>query len=201
MKILITGFEPFGGEAVNPSWEAVKRLPDTVAGADLVKLRLPTSFSRARDVLEDAIQALRPDAVLSVGQAGGRAAVTVERVALNLADARIPDNDGWQPVDEPLEPDGPAAYFATVPVKKIVEHIQTHGIPCQISNTAGTYVCNAVLYCALYLAATEYPGLQAGFIHVPYSLEQAAAKSTAVPSMPLDVMTQALEYALEAIAL
>lgn len=200
MKILITGFEPFGGEAVNPSWEAVKRLPDTVAGAALVKLRLPTSFSRARDVMEDAIQALRPDAVLSVGQAGGRAAVTVERVAVNLADARIPDNDGWQPVDEPLEPDGPTAYFATVPVKKIAENIQAHGIPCQVSNTAGTYVCNAVLYCALYLTATEYPNLRAGFLHVPYSLEQAAQKTTAVPSMSLETMTQALRLAIETMA-
>ena len=200
MKILITGFEPFDGETINPSWEAVKQLPDTVAGANLVKLRLPAAFTRSCDILEDAVQALRPDVVLCVGQAGGRASVTVERVAVNLADARIPDNDGWQPEDRLLEPGGPAAYFATLPVRDMVQRVRAGGIPCHISNTAGTFVCNAVLYCALHLAATEYPDLRAGFIHVPYCLEQAATKSAAVPAMPLETTIRALRLALEAVA-
>lgn len=200
MKILVTGFEPFGGEAVNPAWEAVKRLPDAIAGAEIVKLEIPTVFSRCGGAVEEGIRACRPDAVLCVGQAGGRACVSVERVAINLAEAGIPDNAGEQPVDRPLQPGGPAAYFATVPVKAMVRSVRDHGIPCQLSYSAGTYVCNCVMYQTLHLAATRYPNIRAGFIHVPFATEQAVGKAGNVPSASLETIAQALEHALEAVA-
>lgn len=200
MKILITGFEPFGGEAINPAWEAVKRLPDAVAGAQLIKLEVPTAFYRCGPAVEAAIEAHRPDAVVCVGQAGGRACVTVERVAINLADAAIPDNEGKSPVDVPIVPDGPAAYFATLPVKAIVRHIRAHGLPCQLSHTAGTFVCNCLMYQVLHFAAAQKPHPRAGFIHVPFTEEQAAGKPGNTPSAPLAAITKALELACEAIA-
>lgn len=200
MKLLITGFEPFGGEPLNPSWEAVRRLPEQIGGTALVKLELPVTFAGSVEALERALAAHRPDAVLSVGQAGGRAAVTVERVAVNLAEAELPDNAGDQPQDRPLCPGGPDAYFSTLPTRAMAEHIRRGGVPCQLSYTAGTYVCNCVLYRALHLAATEYPGLRAGFIHVPYTPRQAADKSAGTPSMALEEMVRALELAVRAIA-
>lgn len=196
MKLLITGFDPFGGEALNPSWEAVKVLPDRIGTVELVKLELPTAFDRSARALTEAITLHRPQAVLSVGQAGGRAAVTVERVAVNLADAAIPDNDGFQPLDLPLVPGGPAAYFSTLPVKAMAEGIRAAGIPCQLSYSAGTYVCNSVLYRALHLAETACPGLLAGFIHVPFTPLQAAQKPAGTPSMAPGDMVRALEEAV-----
>ena len=199
MKILMTGFEPFGGETFNPSFEAIRRMPDKVAGAEIVKLELPTSFSRSASAIENAIRTVQPEVVISVGQAGGRCCVTVERVAINLADARMPDNDGAQPVDELLQADGPAAYFATVPVKDIVRNIRSHGIPCDLSYTAGSYVCNCVMYHVLHLASSQFPKLRAGFLHLPYAEEQAVNKPSGTASMSLQTMTRALEYAAEAI--
>lgn len=201
MKILVTGFDPFGGEPVNPAYEAVQRLPETIAGAEILKLELPTAFARSVQVLEGAIRDHAPDAVVSIGQAGGRACVTPEAVAINLAEASIPDNDGFQPAAQPLVPEGPAAYFSTLPVRAMAARAREHGVPCRLSYSAGTYVCNCVMYQALHLAATKYPGLRAGFIHVPYSLEQAASKPAGTPCASLDTITQALVYALEAIAL
>lgn len=156
-KILITGFDPFGGESVNPAYEAVKLLPDTIAGAQVVKLEIPTVFTRSAEVLEQTIAAERPDAVICVGQAGGRSCVTVEQVAINLAEARIPDNDGEQPLGQPLRADGPAAYFATVPVKAMVAGIRAHHLPAFVSYTAGTFVCNSIMYHALYLCERRFP--------------------------------------------
>ena len=199
-KILVTGFSPFGGEQINPAWEAVKRLPDRIAGAELVKLEIPTSFSRCGPAVEAAVEAHRPDAILCVGQAGGRACISVERVTINLAEARIPDNDGDQPVDEPIQADGPDAYFSTLPVKAMAQNVRARGIPCQISYSAGTFVCNCVMYQALHLAARRYPTLRAGFIHVPYLHEQAVDKPAGTPSMELPTLVQALESAVEAIA-
>lgn len=200
MKILITGFEPFGGETVNPAWEAVQRLPDAVAGAQLIKLEVPTVFSRCGPAVEAAIEAHCPDAVLCVGQAGGRACVTVERVAVNLADAAIPDNAGESPVDVPIRPDGPAAYFATLPVKAIVAQIRAHGLPCRLSYTAGTFVCNCLMYEVLHLAATQNRPMRAGFIHVPFIEQQVIGKPAGTPSASLASVTKALELACEAIA-
>lgn len=198
MKILVTGFDPFGGEKVNPAYEAVKLLPDTIAGAEIIKLEIPTAFSQCGAAVEAGILAHHPDAVLNIGQAGGRSCVTVERVAINLAEAGIPDNNGEQPSGEPLEAGGPAAYFATVPVKVMVQNVRAHGIPCQISYSAGTYVCNCVMYRVLHMAATKYPNLRAGFLHVPYADAQAVGKPDGTPSASLNVIAKALEYAIEA---
>ena len=140
MKVLLTGFDPFGGESVNPAFEAIKLLPDTIAGAEIVKVEIPTEFTRSISCVEAAIKEHNPDVVIDVGQAGGRACVTVEKVGINLADARIPDNAGEQPSDEPLQADGPTAYFATIPVKAMVQNVREHGLPCHVSFTAGTFV-------------------------------------------------------------
>ena len=145
MKILITGFEPFGGESINPAYEAVKLLPDTVCGAQIVKLEVPTVFGKAGDILHAAVAEHRPDAVICVGQAGGRAAITPERVAINIMDGRIADNAGFMPVDRTIRTDGENAYFSTLPIKAMVAAIRAEGIPAEVSNTAGTYV--AIILC------------------------------------------------------
>lgn len=199
MKILVTGFDPFGGEKVNPAYEAVKLLPDTIAGAEVIKLEIPTVFSKSGPAVEAGIQAHNPDVVLNVGQAGGRACVTIERVAINLAEARIPDNAGEQPMDEPLQAEGPAAYFTTLPIKAMVKNVRDHGLPCHISYTAGTYVCNCVMYNVLHMAATKYPNIRAGFIHVPFASGQAVEKAVSTPCASLEVIAKSLEYAIEAI--
>ena len=198
MKILVTGFDPFGGEAVNPAYEAVKLLPDTIAGAEIIKLEIPTVFSRSGPAVEAGIIEHQPDVVINVGQAGGRSCVTVEKVGINLVEARIPDNDGEQPMDEPLQADGAPAYFATIPVKAIVKNVRDHGIPCHVSYTAGTYVCNWVMYNVLHMAATKYPNIRAGFIHVPFADEQVVGKPNGTPSASLETIAKALEYAIEA---
>ena len=146
MKILITGFNPFGGESTNPAFEAVKLLPDTIKEAQIIKLEIPTEFKRAGKVLQDGIETNKPDVVVCIGQAGGRSAITPEKVAINLMDGRIPDNAGYQPVDTPVREDGPTAYFASLPVKAMVETIREAGIPAFLSYSAGTYVCNFLMY-------------------------------------------------------
>lgn len=198
MKLLITGFEPFGGEAVNPSLEAMKRLPDTVGGAAVVKCALPTEFGRASEVLTAAVKEHCPDAVICLGQAGGRSAVTVERVAINLRDASIPDNAGRQPVEEPIVPGGETAWFSTLPVRTMAERIRAAGLPAFVSNTAGTFVCNEVLYTLLRLGKTEYPALRGCFIHVPYTMEQTAGKPNGTPGMSMEDITRAVLLAAEA---
>lgn len=164
MKILLTGFDPFDREKVNPAFEAVKLLPGTIAGAQIVKLEVPTQFVRAGEVLEAAMAEHKPDVVICVGQAGGRAAITPEKVAINLMDGRIPDNAGYQPVDVPIRADGPAAYFATLPVKAMVQRMQDAGIPAAVSYTAGTYVCNSLMYTLLFLIDRKFPSVRGGFI-------------------------------------
>ena len=200
MKILITGFDPFGGETVNPAYEAVKLLPDTIAGAEIIKLEVPTRFHRAGAVLEDAMQRHKPDAVICVGQAGGRAAITPEKVAINLMDGRIPDNAGYQPVDVPIREDGETAYFTPLPVKAMVQRMRDAGIPAAVSYTAGTYVCNYLLYTLLYLIDKKYPDVRGGFIHVPYAMEQVINKPLGTPSMDLRQIARGLETAVEAVA-
>ena len=200
MKILITGFDPFGGENVNPAYEAVKLLPDTIAGAEIIKLEVPTRFHRAGAVLEDAMQRHKPDAVICVGQAGGRAAITPEKVAINLMDGRLPDNAGYQPVDAPIREDGETAYFTSLPVKAMVQRMRDAGIPAAVSYTAGTYVCNYLLYTLLYLIDKKYPNVRGGFIHVPYAMEQVINKPLGTPSMDLRQIARGLETAVEAVA-
>lgn len=197
-KVLVTGFDPFGGESLNPAYEAVRLLPDTIAGAEVVKLEIPTSFARSAEAIELALERERPDVVLCVGQAGGRTAIGVERVAINLAEARIPDNDSEQPLDSPLRTDGPAAYFSTLPVKAMVIRAQEHGVPAYVSYTAGTFVCNAVMYNLLYLLERCFPGVRGGFVHVPYAPEQAVGKPADTPTMSLETVALGLECAIEA---
>ena len=179
MKILLTGFDPFGGETVNPAFEAVKLLPDTIAGAEIVKQEVPTEFIRAGEVLEAAIQANQPDVVICIGQAGGRSAITPEKVAINLMDGRIADNAGYQPIDVTIQEDGETAYFTSLPVKAMVQNIKDAGIPSALSYTAGSYVCNYLMYTLLYLIDKKYPNIRGGFIHVPYVPEQVAAMISA----------------------
>ena len=198
MKVLVTGFDPFGGEAVNPAFEAVKLLPDEIAGAEIIKLEIPTVFSKCGPAVEAGIQKYEPDVVINVGQAGGRSCVTIEQVAINLAEARIPDNDGEQPSDEPIQKDGAPAYYATIPVKAIVKNVRDHGIPCHISYTAGTYVCNCIMYNVLHMAATKYSNIRAGFIHVPFAAQQAVGKPNGTPFMSLEMIADSLKYAIEA---
>lgn len=201
MKILVTGFDPFGGESVNPAYEAVKLLPDVIGGAEIFKLEIPTVFSLSGPAVEEGIRKYQPDVVICVGQAGGRASISVEKVAINFVDARIPDNNGEQPLDEPLQVDGPAAYFATLPVKAMVQHVKEAGLPCYLSFTAGTYVCNSIMYNVLYMCEKRYPGIRAGFIHVPYACGQVIDKANTTPSMPLETIAKSLEYAIEAVAI
>ena len=190
-KLLITGFDPFGGQSVNPSWAAVSQLPEVVAEYVLCKLAIPTVFGEAaRLVLEKAAE-FRPDVILCVGQAGGRDAVTPERIAVNIRDARIPDNWGFQPGGERVAPDGPAAYFATVPVERMAQAIRDAHIPGAVSNTAGTYVCNDVLYTLLHHYSNT--PTRVGFIHVPYTPDQGT------PSLPLAHTITALTAAIEAL--
>ena len=163
MKILVTGFTPFGGEQINPSWEAARRLPNRIGGAELIKHEIPTEFDASGAALHKLLTELRPDAVLCVGQYGGANCIRVERVAINLRDARIADNAGKQPTDEPVVAGGPDAYFATIPTREIVDALREQNIPAQLSYSAGTFVCNNLLYCALHESAQSYPALRCGF--------------------------------------
>ena len=196
MKVLVTGFTPFNQETVNPSYEAVKALPENIGGAEIVKLEIPTAFSLAGPTLQTAVETHRPDIVICVGQAGGYAGIAVERVAVNLRDASIPDNEGAQPVDEPVVSGGPTAYFSTLPTKEIVQALRQNHIPAFLSYTAGTYVCNNLLYTLLDLTHRTCPDVMGGFIHVPYSLEQAVDKPRGTPSMDILQTKKGLEIAV-----
>lgn len=197
-KILVTGFQPFGGESMNPAWEAVRRLPDTIGDVTVTKVEIPVVFGKGPEAVERAIEEVGPDLVLCVGQAGGRAKVTPEFVGINYADARIPDNDGNQPVAERIVEGGPDAYFATLPVKAMVQAMREAGVPAEVSYTAGTYVCNDVMYSLLHSLATRHPGVRGDFLHVPYATEQATHLPASTPSMSIDDMARGIAVALEA---
>ncbi len=199
MKILITGFDPFGGESVNPAYEAVKLLPDEIGGAQIVKREVPTVFGKCGAVLEEAISSEQPDAVICVGQAGGRSGICVEKTAINFQDARIPDNENQQPIDKPVKEDGETAYFASVPVKAMAAEMRKNGIPAFVSYTAGTYVCNELMYTLLYLIDKKYQNIRGGFIHVPFSMEQAVDKPIGTPCMSLESIAKGLECAILAL--
>lgn len=190
-KLLITGFDPFGGAAVNPSWLAVQGLPDNVGEWELCKLEIPTIFGKAAQSVLAAAEKFHPDAILCVGQAGGRDAVTPERIGVNIRDARICDNAGNQPCGEFVVPEGPAAYFSTVPVAAMAKAIRDARIPATVSNSAGAFVCNDVLYSLLH----HYAGtaVRVGFIHVPYMPQQGE------PNLPLERITAALEAGILAL--
>lgn len=198
MKILVTGFDPFGGEKINPAIETVKRLPDEIEGNKIIKLEINTVAFKSLKQIREAILREKPDVVLSVGQAGGRSDITVEKVGINLDDYRIADNEGNQYIDKPVFADGPAAYFATIPVKAIVENIKKNNIPASVSYTAGTFICNHVLYGVCHMVATEFNGIKSGFIHIPFLPEQVVEKRN-MPSMDIETLVKGLTYALEAI--
>lgn len=200
MKILVTGFDPFGGEPINPALEAVKGLADTINGAEIIKLEIPTVFGKSAEVVKAAMEKHHPDVVLNIGQAGGRFAISPERVAINIDDARIPDNEGNQPVDIAIQEDGAPAYFTQLPIKAMVTQMKEAGIPANVSNTAGTFVCNHIMYQVQYLIEKEYPAVKGGFIHVPYIPEQVIEKA-GQPFMSLTDMTKGLTAAMEAIIL
>ena len=198
MKVLITGFDPFGGENINPALEAVKQLPDTIEGAEVIKLEIPTVFRKSLEKIEENIIKHNPDVVISIGQAGGRVGITPERVSVNIDDARIPDNEGNQPIDTPIFEDGANAYFSTLPIKAMVKEMNDNGIPGSVSNTAGTFVCNHVMYGVLYMAVKKYPNIKSGFIHVPYIPAQAATKVNQ-PSMSINDIIKGLSLCIKAI--
>ena len=200
MKLLLTAFDPFGGESANAAQEAVLLVSGTVGEVQVVKLTVPTLFGKSVAAVAAAIEAERPDAVLCVGQAGGRAGLTPERVAINVDDASIPDNEGDQPMDRPIVPGGPAAYFSTLPVKAMVRAIRDAGLPASVSNSAGTFVCNHLMYGVLHLLNERYPGVRGGFLHVPLSPAQAARLSAGAPSLPVEDMAAGIEAAIGAIA-
>ena len=200
MKLLLTGFEPFGQESVNPSWEAVKAIPDMVEGLEVVKVRLPVTFKGAAVMLEQAVDEFRPDVVLCVGQGSGRAEVNIERVAINMADSKKPDNDGYQPEEMPVRAEAPDAYFSNLPVKRLVEALHEAGVPAVVSNSAGAYVCNSVFYTALHLVHNKYPDMRAGFVHIPYLPCQVVEKSKQ-PSLATETVVLALETILHALSM
>ena len=224
-KILVTGFEPFGGEKINPAWEAVKALPETIGGAQVTKLHVPVEFGAGAQKVIDALEAERPEIVLCVGQAGGRSKITPEFVGINWAHARIPDNADKQPLSQRIIDGAPDAYFASLPVNAMVAAMNQAEIPAAVSYTAGTYVCNDVMYQVLHTLATRFPETRGTFLHVPFATEQVVEKNAAaaeknavaagekaaagvkaaasekthqVPSMSLEMMTRGLQVALEA---
>ena len=190
-KLLITGFDPFGENSINPSWEAVKLLPERIGAYTIYKMGIPTVFGKAAEMVLSCAQELQPDVIISVGLAGGRDAVTPERIAVNIRDARIADNQGFQPSGERIVPEGPAAYFSTLPVEKMAQAIRQTEIPAAVSNTAGTFVCNDVLYTLLH--RFDGTSVRAGFIHVPYLPAQGK------PNMELSDIVKALTAAIEAL--
>ena len=190
-RMLITGFAPFGGNDVNPAWEAVKKLPEDVGEYELYKLNVPTVYHEAAQMIIDKAESIGAQVIISVGLAGGRDAVTPERIGVNIRDARITDNAGVHCSGEPVVQDGPAAYFSTLPVMQMAQAIRDVGVPGAVSNTAGTYVCNDVLYTLLHRYRDT--AVRVGFIHVPYLPEQGS------PSLPLEETVRALQAAIEAL--
>ncbi len=188
--VLLTGFEPFEGESINPSLEAVKAL-DSVAVEDyqIIAKPLPTVFGESLSKLHTYIEEISPSIVICVGQAGGREGITVERVAINVDDARIPDNIGQQPIDRPIIQNGPAAYFSTLPIKAAVENLRQSGIPSSVSQTAGTFVCNHVFYGLMNMI--QNCSIKGGFVHIPYLPEQAVSHPGKA-SMSLELIVQGL---------
>jgi pyroglutamyl-peptidase len=196
-RVLVTGFTPFGGEKTNPSWEIVKALPASIGGVAVEKLRVPTEFGKAIAVTTKAIDACTPSIVLCFGQAGGRSRMGVERVAININDARIADNAGNKMVDEPIRADGPDGYFCTVPIKTMVAAMIKAGAPAEISNSAGTFVCNHLIYGVLHHLAASGSTTRAGFIHVPY-LESQVLDKADTAAMSLATMITGAKAAIMA---
>ncbi|KRN99419.1 pyroglutamyl-peptidase I [Companilactobacillus kimchiensis] len=184
MKILVTGFDPFGSDKINPAIEAVKQLPDTIINAQIIKLEIPTVFNQCAEVVHRAVLEQKPDYVLNIGQAGGRFGLTPELVAINLNDGRIADNAGFQPCSQSIQTDGQSAYFTQLPIKAMAQAIIQKGIPSSISTTAGTFVCNHIMYQVQYMIDKEFPDLKAGFMHIPFLPSQVIHRPN-TPSLSL----------------
>lgn len=198
MKILVTGFEPFGQEKANSSWEAVKKFTIDIEGLELKKVCLPVSYKRAVTALKQEIDTNTPDVVLSVGQSK-RYEVNVERIAINMAHSKKPDNDGYQPNEVTISSDAPDAYFSNLPVAMLVNAIHDVGIPATVSNSAGLYVCNSVFFTAMHMVHCKYPKMRVGFVHIPYMPCQAVGKSNQ-PSMETETAVKALEAVIQYLA-
>ncbi len=198
MKILVTGFNPFGDDKINPAIETVKRLPDTIHGAEIIKLEIPTEFNHSAEVVKKAIEEHHPDYVLDVGQAGGRFGITPEYVAINLDDGRIADNAGYQPLNHTIHEDGQTAYFTQLPVKAIARAIRDAGLPSTVSYSAGTYVCNHIFYQVQYMRDKFFPDIKAGFIHIPFLPDQVIHRPN-TPAMSLADDVKGLTAAIGAI--
>ncbi len=197
MRILVTGFEPFGGQSLNPSWEVARALHGLqLQGAMVVAVQLPCVFAQALPALQQALMQHTPDIVLALGQAEGRCDLSVERIAINVMDARIPDNAGAQPIDVPVIAGGPASYFSTLPIKSLVAGLRASGFPASVSQTAGTFVCNQVFYALQHTLAGQ--GVHSGFVHLPLLPEQAAHwPGPSLPSWPLSLQLAAVKQALD----
>lgn len=197
-KILVTGFDPFGGEKVNPALEVIKLLPKKIGENEVRILEIPTVYKKSLEKIEKEIENYSPDYILSIGQAGGRANISIERVAINIDDFRIKDNEGNQPIDENIFEDGENAYFSTLPIKAIQNELAKSNIPSSISNTAGTFVCNHVFYGVRYLIEKKFKGIKSGFVHIPYMPEQVIGKAD-TPSMSLDNILKGVIVIIETI--
>ncbi|MBP3318800.1 MAG: pyroglutamyl-peptidase I [Ruminiclostridium sp.] len=200
MKLLLTAFDPFGGSPINPALEAVKLVADQIGDVEIIKLEVPTVFGKSVATVAAKMAEVKPDAVLCIGQAGGRYDLTPERVAINLDDARIQDNEGKQPIDTAIFEDGAPAYFTTLPIKAMVARIREAGLPASVSNTAGTFVCNHLMYGVLYTLAKKYPGVKGGFMHVPFIPSQTVNRPTPAPSMSVTDIARGIEAGIAAIA-
>lgn len=199
MKLLLTGFDPFGKDKINPAIEAVKKVPDEISGLQIVKLEIPTVFFKSAEKIHQTILSEKPDFILNIGQAGGRYGITPEKVAINLDDARIPDNEGQQPKNEPIYDDGENAYFTQLPVEKMSKAIKKEQIPSYVSTTAGTFVCNHVMYQVQYMIHKEFPNIKGGFMHIPF-LPLQVVNRPGVPSLSLDDDVRGITAAIKALA-
>lgn len=197
-KILVTGFDPFGGENINPALEVIKLLPKKIENNEIRVLEIPTVRKKSVEKIKKEIENYNPDYILSIGQAGGRTDISIERVAINIDDYRIPDNEGNQPVDEKIFENGMNAYFSNLPIKAILNELRKAGIPSSISNTAGTFVCNHVFYGVRHLIETEFKDKKSGFIHIPYLPEQVIEKKD-VPSMGIETLLKGITIAINTI--
>jgi pyroglutamyl-peptidase len=198
MKILVTAFEPFGKESVNPALEILKMLPDSILGQTILKLEIPTVRYKSTNIIVEMIKKYHPEVVLSLGQAGGRADITIERVGINVDDFGIEDNEHNMPMDEQIVENGPDAYLVNLPIKDMLHNIRESMIPASISNTAGTFVCNHIIYSIRHYCETNQLNVRSGFIHVPFLPQQVIDKPS-FPSMPLPTMEKAIILAIEAI--
>ncbi|PGV59415.1 pyroglutamyl-peptidase I [Bacillus thuringiensis] len=195
--VLLTGFDPFGGESINPAWEVAKSLHEkTIGEYKIISKQVPTVFQKSISVLKEYIEELNPEMIICIGQAGGRPDITIERIAINIDDARIADNEGNQPVDVPVVEEGAIAYWSMLPMKAIVKRLQEEGIPASVSQTAGTFVCNHLFYGLMHELEKHDKKIKGGFIHIPFLPEQAS-NYPGQPSMSLSTISKGIELAIE----